>query len=141
LNLAKATSYLAKVASITFAHKLWEAIQATGVPLLPKANQEKTPGSREIFHSFTVRDANESIKDTIESCAKQMAAGIRVDAPTGVQFSRLEYKELVPRFIDSDLSRSEVMGVYVAVAVRPVGESAAQITLVTEFDEWHPKQS
>lgn len=128
---------LSEQAAINFAYALQQAIK---VPLKTRANQEPTPGSRETFHSVTLTSGDQ-IKEQVESSAKQIAAGIRADMPNGVQFTRQDKYSLTRRFPDHFISRSEVMGVYVAAMVRPIAGVGAQLTLVTEFDEWQPKQS
>ena len=127
---------LARKASILFAYALQQSIK---VPTLTKADDNRTPGSREIYHSFTLTSTKE-FRAQLEASARQMATGIGVDCPTGVRFYRLPYPELQDRFPGNAISRCEMMGVFVVVLVRAIEGVGAQVTLVTEFDEWQPKQ-
>lgn len=131
---------LARKASITFAYKLQAALAARKVEYKTTANKERTPGSREIYHSVTLCDGK-SVMQEIEKSAAQMATGISVDAKGGAQFSQLHYPELQDRFPGNAISRCEMMGVFVVALARPIEGVGAQLTLITEFDEWQPKQS
>lgn len=135
----QATMY-AMNASILAAASLSE--QLRGIPIAPKAHPARSEHSGEIYYSTTIGHADE-FKPAIESMAKQIAAGIKVDYKDGVAFSHVPKAEATERFGDGvATSRAEVFGLAVLSAVKLLPEAKrAQITLLLHTDKWLPKLS
>jgi hypothetical protein len=112
------------------------------VPIAPKAHPSRSELSGEIYYSTTIGHADE-FKPAIESMAKQIAAGIKVDYKDGVAFSHVPKADATERFGEGvATSRAEVFGLAVLAAVKLLPDAKrAQITLLLHTDKWLPKLS